>query len=127
MHAAQKKAVIKAVNERGLLMRLWKRWRLDLFNAALEGPYQNDIQQLINILKRITLKEERKLISIVRKGPWLAAHKDIQFLVLRLIDAQLIALREKADLPPFDDALWGEPLTPFQIIRNHFLEKTHAG
>jgi hypothetical protein len=44
--------------------------------------------------------------------------------VLHLIDARLIVLNEKADLPPFNDALPGEPLTPFQIIRAHLMEKT---
>jgi hypothetical protein len=124
MNRAQKKAMIKALSERDLLLRLWKKWRNEVLHAELEGPYEKDIQLLINALNKMSLEHEKRLINIIRKGPWLAAPPDIRFLVLHLIDARLIVLNEKADLPPFNDALPGEPLTPFQIIRAHLMEKT---
>ncbi len=120
MHRAQKKAMIKAVNERDMLMRLWKKWRIDLVNAELDGPYAPQLQALIDFLNKLELRNERQLLKLVRAGPWLTAHKDIRFLVLRLIDARLIKLREKQELPPFDDAIPGKPLTTFQIIRGEF-------
>jgi hypothetical protein len=124
VNRAQKKAMIKALSERDLLLRLWKKWRNEVLHAELEGPYEKDIQLLINALNKMSLEHEKRLINIIRKGPWLAAPPDIRFLVLHLIDARLIVLNEKADLPPFNDALPGEPLTPFQIIRAHLMEKT---
>jgi hypothetical protein len=124
MHRVQKKAVIKALSERDQLMRLWKQWRRDLVKAELEGPYQSALQELVDFLNKLTLKDERKVLKIVRAGPWCSAPADVRFLVLRLVDARISTLREKADLPPFDDALWDQPLTTFQLIRNDFMEKT---
>jgi hypothetical protein len=118
MHRAQKQALIKAVNERDLLLRLWKRWRVGLVDSALEGPYQKHIEKLIEFLESLTLKDEDRLVQVVRAGKWQQTHPDIRFLVLRLVDAKLVALREKAGLPPFDDGLPGDPPTTFQIIYN---------
>ncbi len=118
MNRAQKKAVIKALNERDLLMRLWKRWRQDLLTTALQNKHQDDIQKLIDFLQTLTLQDEGRLVKVVRLGQWQTAHKDIRFLVLRLIDAKLIALREKAELDPFDDPLPGQPLDAFLTLRN---------
>lgn len=117
-HRAQQKAIDKALAERDLLMRLWKRWRQDTTNTMLEGPYAVAIQTLIDFLETLTLPQEARLVNFVKAGPWQTAPKDVRFLVLRLIDAKLIALREKQELPPFDDALPGEPLTAFQQIRD---------
>ena len=117
MHAAQKKAIIKALNERDMLMRLWKKWREDVQSEALEGAHGSAIEKLIVFLDSVTLDNSRRVIKFVRDGKWQKAHKDIRFLVLRLVDAKLVALREKLDLPPFDDPLPGFPPTPFQILR----------
>jgi hypothetical protein len=124
MNRAQKKAMIKALNERDLLLRLWKKWQTEVVNAELEGPYQKDIKALIDALNKLSLRDEKRLVSLIRKGPWLDAPPDIRYLVLRLVDAQLIKLNEQAELPPFNDALPGEPLTAFQIIRADLMEKT---
>jgi hypothetical protein len=119
MSYAQKKAMVSALAERDLLMRLWQKWRESVLDTALEGPYRVAIQNLITFLDKMTLKDERQLVKVVKTGPWQTAHKDIKFLVKRLVDARLIVLREKQDLPPFDDALPGEPLTVYQILYRH--------
>jgi len=124
---AQKKALIKVLQERDLLMRLWKNWRRDVVKASLEGPYQKQLEQLIAFLDAMKLEDERKLLKLVQAGPWTEAHIDIRYLVLRLCSTRLANLREKEDLPPFDDALPGQPLTVYQLIRARLMEKTHAG
>jgi hypothetical protein len=124
MHKAQKKAVIKALAERDLLMKLWKQWRKDLIKEELEGPYQQQIQTLITFLNKMTLKDKPQLLKLVKAGPWINAPPDVKFLVLRLIDARLAFLNEKAGLPPFDDAMLYQPPTVFQIIRASFMEKS---
>jgi hypothetical protein len=124
---AQQKAVTKVLHERDLLMRLWKRWRKDQVNEELDGPYRVQLQQLITFLKTMTLEDERKLLKFVLAGPWRNAPGDIRYLVLRLISTQQAKLREKAELPPFDDPLPGAPLNTYLTIRNTFMEKSHAG
>jgi hypothetical protein len=39
----------------------------------------------------------------MRSGPWRAADANTRFLILTLVDAAIIRLREAAELPPFDD------------------------
>lgn len=117
MHRAQKKAMLKALNDRDLLMRLWKRWRQDVRNTALEGPYQKAIQTLINFLNQMSLKDTPRLLALVKTGHWQQTPADIRFLAISLIDAKLTTLREKQKLPPFDDAIMGKPLTLFQQVR----------
>jgi len=124
---AQQKAVTKALQERDLLMRLWKRWHKDNVKAELEGAYQQELQALINFLNAMKLEDERKLLKFVLAGPWVAAPSEVRYLVLRLISTKQASLREKAELPPFDDPLPGAPLNTYLTIRNKFMEKTHAG
>jgi hypothetical protein len=67
----------------------------------------------------MTPDSESALIALVKRGPWRTADADARFQVLALIDAAIVTLRERAGLPPIDDALpWtDEPLTAFQVIR----------
>jgi hypothetical protein len=124
MNRAQKKAVIKALSERDLLMRLWRSWRRETIATELDGPYKVPLQQLIDALNKMKLGDERKLQKLIQAGPWLRAPLDLRYLVLRLVSTRFANIREAADLPPFDDALPGEPLTVYQLIRNKFMEKT---
>jgi hypothetical protein len=125
---AQQKAVTKVLQERDLLMRLWKRWRKDLVHTELDGPYQHQLQSLIKFLNAMkVLEDERKLLKFVLAGPWTGAPKELQYLVLRLISTRQASIREKAELPPFDDPLPGAPLNTYLTLRNKFMEKTHAG
>lgn len=121
MHRAQKQAMIKALNERDMLMRLWRKWRKDVYNEALDGPYQEALQELVDFLNQMNLKNEAPLLKLIHSGNWHEAHKDIRFLVTILVDAKITALREKQELPPFDDGLIDEPLTLFQKVR-HMIE-----
>jgi hypothetical protein len=115
---AQKKAVIKALSERDQLFRLWKQWRRDVVNEELDGPYQVELQALIDFLNGMTLQDEQRLLKLVKTGPWKKSPADIRYLVLRLVSTRIVTLREKAELEPFDDALPGQPLTTYQLIRN---------
>lgn len=122
MHRAQEEAVRKALAERDMLMRLWKKWREEVLTEALAGAYAQPIEDLIHFLEHNKLEHlNRQLVKWVEHGPWLKAPADIRFLVLRLINARITKLREKQDLPPFDDPLPGQPLSPFLIIRNNFM------
>ena len=121
MHRAQEEAVRKALAERDMLMRLWKRWRKEILTEALETKYGTALQKLVDFLKQLKFKEDVKLLPFIKSGPWLQAPKDIKFLVLTLISAQLVKLREQQELPPFDDPLPYQPLSPFLLIRNSFM------
>ena len=53
----------------------------------------------------------------MRSGPWRDADADTRFLILVLVDAAVIRLRERAGLVPFDDPLRDEESNTFLTIR----------
>jgi hypothetical protein len=115
MRAAEKRAADKEIRESEQQHRIWARWRRERVEALLAGLHGVEARTLIEFLKSMTLASA-PLIEQVARGPWRDADADTRFLVLGLIDAAIIKMREANDLSPFDDALPGEPPTAFQII-----------
>src|SRR5262249_21712319 len=107
----------KALEDRNKLFRLWQKWHREELEKLAAGPYGTAVKELASMLATLTLSSGLELIELVRRGPWRAADADIPFQVLRLIDGALAGLRERHGLPPFDDALPGEPATVFELIR----------
>src|SRR5262249_19153641 len=110
-------AAEKKLAEREQMHRLWKRHRAERIEELLKGPYAKAAHALIVFLGTMKLVDEAALIDQVKCGPWRTADADTRFEILSLINAALTTLRERADLPPIDDALPGEPLTTFLVIR----------
>jgi hypothetical protein len=115
LRAAQKRALGKAFKERDDLHHLWKLWRHERIESLLAGPYGADARALIEFLDRATLTSD--FVAMVRRGPWHDADNDTRFEVLTLIDATIIALREKHKLESFDDPIGDAPLDQFLQIR----------
>jgi hypothetical protein len=117
MRAAQKRAMRKALAERDDLHHLWRLWRHERVAALLAGSYGADAHALVEFLDHATLASD--FVEMVRRGPWLGADSDTdtRFEVLALIDAAIIALREKAKLEPFDDPIGDAPLDAFLQVR----------
>jgi hypothetical protein len=107
----------EALEERNKLFRLWQRWHRQQVEQLRAGPYAAAVHELAGFLEGLSFTSGWELIELVRRGPWRDADPDTRFQVLCLIDAALMQLRERHDLPPFDDALPDEPPTVFQIIR----------
>jgi hypothetical protein len=106
----------KALQERDRLSQAHRRWRKEAFNALLKGPHGAAAQTLIDFLDHMQ-SDGRDLIELVQSGPWGGADRDTRFLVLVLVDAAIIRLRERAGLVPFDDPLHDEESNPFLTIR----------
>ena len=120
MRAAEKRAATaaeKKLAEREQLHRLWKDYRAERLGELLKGPYAKAVHELLVFLGTTMPADETALIALVKRGPWRTANADTRFEVLSLVDAALTSQRERAGLPPFDDALPGEPPTAFGIIR----------
>ncbi len=114
------KAAERALRERDDLLRIWKRWRRERDDAWLAGPYGAAAQALLEFLRAMSLDDEAALVQFVRATGWQHADVDTKFEVLSLINTTLVALRERAGLPPIDDALPDEEPTAFLIIREMF-------
>lgn len=115
------KAEQKALAERADLFRLWKHKRREDLATALSGPHGGGFERLVTFLDQMTLQSASELIELVRAGNWDAADRDTRFLVLDLVGNAIMRLRERHDLPPFDDPLsWtGAPPNAFLILREH--------
>lgn len=116
MRAAEKRKR-KALEERDILYRQWQKWHAEKRAELLTGLHGAKVQELADLLERMTLEDADELIYMVERQRWIEHDEDTKFGVLELISHAIIYLRENEGLPPFDDALPGEDLTAFQIIR----------
>ena len=58
-----------------------------------------------------------ELVDFIAAQDWESVDADTRAIALFEINRTITALRERQKLPPINDALPGEPLTAFQIIR----------
>ena len=110
----QSKAEKKLADDARLL-RAWRRWRRERLETLLTGPYAEPAQALLVFLK--TMSSASALVEFVNRGPWLGADGDVRTEVLSVIDAAIVAQREKLGLQPFDDSIGDMPLNAFLLIR----------
>jgi len=103
--AAEKRAAGKALDERDTQVTVWRSWRRERRDALLGGPHGADTRVLLDFLQTMSLASAAELVDAVGRGPWQQADSDVRFEVLSLVDDAIVALRERHDLPPFDDAL----------------------
>jgi hypothetical protein len=121
--AAEKRratAAEKALAERDDLFHLWKLHRQERLEALLAGPHGAAARELVAFLQAMTLDDGDRLVEFVRAAGWARADADTRFEILSLLDASIVALRERANLPPINDALPHEKPTAFLIIREMF-------
>ena len=74
-------------------------------------------------LDALTIETIPQLAAFVRAGGWPTAAANTLFLVRRMAGKSVVRLREKDGLPPFDDSLPGEPVTPEQDLRDAFTDQ----
>jgi hypothetical protein len=113
-------AAEKALAERDDLFHLWKLWRKERLEALLAGPHGAAVRDLVAFLQTMALDDGDRLIEFVRAAGWARVDADTKFEVLSLINATIIALRERAKLPPFDDGLPDEAPATSILIREMF-------
>jgi hypothetical protein len=116
--AAEKRAQTraeKALTEREQQFALWRKWRRERCEGLLASPYATAAHALLELLDNIGLDDAERLVAHVRAGPWCSADSDTRFLILTTIDNAIVELRERNNLPPFDDPL--DDTNVFLILR----------
>jgi hypothetical protein len=115
----RQRAMQKALVERDILFRQWKKWREQRKQDLLQGAHGTAVTHLIDFLDGMAIEDEAALIAVIKDGPWLQSDSEVRFQVLSLVDNYLINLRDKAHLPPFDDSVPFSDATPtaFENIR----------
>lgn len=84
----------------------------------LQGPDGERWRELVNVLRALTLEDGDRLIDFVRQQRLCDADPRTRQVAIGLIDDAIERLRVQNGYAPMDDALPGEPLTVFQIIRD---------
>ena len=86
--------------------------------AFLDGPWGNQIQQIESFLKSMEINDGERLLDILDRLDWFRhADRNIRSYLLSSIDEAIINLRVDNGFAPIDDALPGEQLTIFQMIK----------
>jgi hypothetical protein len=112
----QQTAKEKELADNAYLLRTWKRWHREQLEAALAGLHRDVMGRLMVKLK--DLRSARELVVAIEAEDWTAVDADTRLIALHQINSAITKLREKQNLAPIDDALPGEPLRAFQLIRN---------
>jgi hypothetical protein len=108
------------------LLRAWRKWHREQLEETLAGVRRDVLERLMEQLK--DLRSARALVDFIAAQDWESVDADTRAIALFEINRAITALRERQKLPPINDALPGEPLTAFQIIREIINQlPAHAG
>jgi|SRR5215831_10243927 len=110
--------------DRARLTRAWRAWHFEQLEEALVGLHGGVLERLMAQLKE--LRTARELVNFISAQDWSVVDDDTRAIVLHQINRAITVLRERQGLPPIDDALPGEPLTAFQIIRGIITQVSHT-
>src|SRR5262245_29909920 len=98
------------------LLRAWLAWHREQLEEALAGVHCDVMRQLMAQLK--DQRSAHELVAFIEAQDWAAADADTRLVALHEINVAIMRLLERAGQEPIDDALPGEPLRAFQLIRN---------
>ncbi len=114
---ATAKRAEKKKEDQETLHRLWRKWHNERKAALLSGPHAEAANALTTFLESMSLDQGEDLIIML--GPWREADRDTRFVVLSMVSAAIVYLRECHGLAPFDDALpfSDEEPTVFELAR----------
>jgi len=106
----------KELADNARLLHAWKKFHRDELAEALVGLHRGVMTRLTSHLKQ--LRSARELVEFIEVQDWSAVDAHTRLIALHEINGAICELREKQGLPPIDDALPGEPLRAFKVIRN---------
>ena len=110
----------KQLDEQAYLLKGYNSWVKERREALFAGPFGKECKALNSILRTMTPSSAPALISFIQKANWLKeADADTRHEVLAMVSNGITRVRLNAGLPPFDDAMPGEPDNAFLIIRDH--------
>src|SRR3974390_2344508 len=113
------RAAEKSLAERSKQFARGKRWTAAGFKELLAGEHGNGIKRLIRFLHKMDIDQGEALLTLLDELAWFNnADRELRLNVLSEIDDSIITLRIRNGYPPIDDALPGEPLTIFQIVKS---------
>jgi hypothetical protein len=110
----------KQQDDNTILQEQWQEWHGRQVKQLMASKYGKHVRELSDFLETMTLGTDPwQLVGLIDRGPWAKADDGARYLVLGLINARIIYLRETEGWPPFSDAIpfsRDEP-TLFEVIR----------
>src|SRR5215831_5627853 len=108
----------KELADNARLLRAWKKFHREEREAVLAGPYGTALTELFRMFANMKHVRPSQLVGYMRAIEWSEIDYPTRLTVLHEANAAITKLREQQGLSPIDDALPGEPLRAFQLIRN---------
>jgi hypothetical protein len=105
----------KELADREKLTRAWRKWHREQLEVALDGMHGDVMHRLMDGLKE--LRSARELVDFIAARDWSRIDANTRLVALHEINRAITELREHMGLDPIDDALPGEPLRAFQLIK----------
>jgi len=108
----------KELADNARLLRAWKKFHREEREAVLAGPYAATLVELFRMFSTIEHVKPAQLIGFIGAIDWRSIDYKTRLTVLHEVNAAITKLREQQGLSPIDDALPGEQLRAYQVIRN---------
>ena len=114
--APRKSEKEKELADRERLTRMSRRYHAEQLEQALAGIHSDVMTRLMAQLE--DLRSARALVDFIAAQDWESVDVDVRMTALHQINAAITRLRERlGNGTPINDALPGQPLTAFQLIR----------
>jgi hypothetical protein len=107
----------KQIAEDNAQFRRYNRAKKAAYKTALKGPDGVIIRMLHDALKQLDIKQADLFLALINGFDWQSFKPEIRYTAQSMIDDAIVRLREQNGLAPFDDALFDEDPTVFQICR----------
>src|SRR5262249_47651595 len=104
------------------LLKWWRAYHREQRDLVLGGPHGPELSEIFGMLDNLQHVSPAQLIGFARSINWASVDFNAKLVVLHEANVAICKLREKQGLEPLDDALPGEPLRAFQLIRNIITE-----
>jgi hypothetical protein len=114
-----KNAAEKKLEENEELSRQYRRYRREMIDAMLDGPFGWDVRNVRGFLKKMGPGDAEMLVTFIQlQSPWIKSMPiDHQYVLLKLIGNGIARVRERSGLCPYDDGVPGEPPKAFEQIK----------
>jgi hypothetical protein len=109
----------KELRDNAHLLAAWRRWHHEQLEETLSGPHGTAIARIMTFLKGMEPQSAPALIALLHEFDWSLMTANVRLVVLHEINQAITRLRERAGLAPIDDALPGQALNAFLLIREH--------
>ena len=119
----RKTAKDQALADDARLLTRWRQWHREQLDEVLAGPDGAAVAQVMAFLKHMQPQSAPALIALLRDFDWSEMDADVRLVVLHEINEAITRLRERAGLAPIDDALPGERMTAFLLIKEHLFPR----